>query len=1015
MTVSKSLLGEEMTTQTQLLDDLRSIGASNEAIALAVDDFEIQQSASYVAASAYRAIAEASPSSDVRSTSLSTESISAAIASTLLFLIADAAADASEAAASIIVEADDPNATLVELVRLLGRGEVHLGKARATITLKTDEEPSSLIAPIGYWKCERRLLQLIARLDDGSKPEQETEAFAIIAASMESAITFGFDDNRHVVTNRINGPWHLARLLELTEPILLRSATSAIEAPPGVDSYKWSQHRMRISRRRPVLWRNHRDALQRGLLDQGMSAVLAFPTGAGKSTLSELKIIATVLRGRNVICLAPTLSLVDQLARSFRQVAPSATVIAQHDPDEDVTGIDGDGTQIYVMTPESCLATLGIDHERFGDVGLVMFDEAHLMHFAGGEPSRRSIDATLCFLTLAARFPTADLLLVSAMIANADELTNWLETITSRPAIALNSPWKPTRQARGALVYDAQRVRELRQQLDAAFKSSSNQGAPSAIRATMTAVPYGFFSLWSTWESNSIDDYRLVRLLEEPVPLETGGKRNTDGTWWLTPNSNNVAAHIARAAAKSDMKTLVFTHQPLWTASIARTVSNGSTRRTPLAPVERDLTSRIIDALGSESALYLDINGTDVIGDAIPHHGLLLPDERRLHERLYQRADGIPVMVATSTVAQGMNFPSEFVIVASDRRFDPATNTRGRVEAHELLNAAGRAGRAGSRSNALVLVIPGAIVEYGGGTNIGSAWAPLQETFSKSDQCLAFEDPLLPLLGGLDDDDRPPLVDYLARRLDSVSDATIGPELIRSSFLAHTSRGTDMARWIDRKVAQLSAVVDGQDAEIWIRQCSLVSGLPLADIQFIAELLDFPLAETGTIDSWSAWVLDLLNNRPSLAESVLRDGSRSALAGTAEDLDAWSTSGSTLVHHLRELLPRWLHGSSLLEIQRVGISRGLASEKDEKLTFARKFVLRVVPDLAYLFSLPGLIAEQRALLSNTEPLPEGHPLRSIGRCVELGVESAEKVAILEADPRSNRRTVRNYGAPRQGL
>ncbi|MCD7100719.1 DEAD/DEAH box helicase [Pseudoclavibacter sp. 13-3] len=724
VTVAKSLLGTDLRAEDRLLDELRSIGASNEAIALAIDDPEVQQSAAYVAASAYHALSQALSNDQRNPRPLGSESISAAVAATLLFLVADAAPDASEAASFVEENNETPLSSLLELIRLLGRGEVHLNDSRQTIILNPDEDPSTLGATIGYWKCERTLLALIAKLDGQPSIEHDIESFADIASSMLSTLTFGSSDSTRTVTNRIVGPWHLARLLEMAEPTLLLSSTAAIDAPHNVDAAGWAQHLVRTARRRPLLWRNHRAALDSGLLDEGTSAVLAFPTGAGKSTLSELKVVATVLRGKNVICLAPTLSLVDQLARAFRQVAPTATVIAQREADEDLIGLGNVGPKIYVMTPESCLAALGLDFQRFGDVGLVMFDEAHLMHSEGSEPTRRSIDATLCFLTLATRFPAADLLLVSAMIANAEELSTWLASITERKAIALDDPWKPTRQARGALVYDAQRVRQLRAQLDEAFQSSTTQGVPAATRKTMTAFPYGLFSLRSTWESSNTRDYRFVRLLDEQVPLAIGGKRSKDNAWWLTPNANQVAASLARASARSGMKTLVFANQPTWTVSIARDISTGGTRHTRLVSAERDLMKRIVDALGTESAMYLAIDEGGVRGDAIPHHSLLLPDERRLHERLYQRPDGVPVLVATSTIAQGMNFPSEFVIITSDRRFDTATNSRARVESHELLNAAGRAGRAGAHANALVLVIPGDLVEYDGEGQIGAAWPP---------------------------------------------------------------------------------------------------------------------------------------------------------------------------------------------------------------------------------------------------------------------------------------------------
>src|SRR3546814_13403972 len=83
-------------------------------------------------------------------------------------------------------------------------------------------------------------------------------------------------------------------------------------------------------------------------------------------------------------------------------------------------------------------------------------------------------------------------------------------------------------------------------------------------------------------------------------------------------------------------------------------------------------------------------------GGAASHHALLLREERDLHESLFKRADGIDVLFATSTLAQGMNLPSEVVIISGDSRFDSGIDKMQKLEAHELLNAAGRAGRARS-------------------------------------------------------------------------------------------------------------------------------------------------------------------------------------------------------------------------------------------------------------------------------------------------------------------------------
>ena len=1006
LTVTTSLLQNETSPSKELLDDLQSIGAANEAIALAIKDPSLRRAAAYVAACAYAATSNASPQITAHSPLIDANSLSPQVAAVLLFLAADAPADAADIASTINVDESIPLKSLVDLVKRLGRGQVHLDDDRDVIIVDLDMSPSAIGATVGFSRCEEEMLRVCRVLDGDTNALADGGTFSAIAADMEFTLPLGGNPAGSEVLNRFTGPWHLARLMEIATPAILASATTRIATPAGLDESAWAQHRARISRRRPVLWRNHREAIDLGLLERGTSAVLAFPTGAGKSTMSELKVIASILDGRNVVCLAPTLSLVDQLARSFRQVAPSATIIAQYDPDDTLPEPPLPGPGIFVMTPESCLAALSFDHQQFGNVGLVMFDEAHLMHTEGQNVTRRSLDASLCFLTLARRFPSADLLLVSAMIANAPELASWLTSVTGRKAVALDSPWKPTRQAKGAVVYQSEDIERLRATLRSDFATTATDATPKATRDKMTAIPLGFFSLEATWESTSTEDYRLTELLTEPVQLGTRGSRRKDGEWWLTPNANVVAARLARAAARSQMKTLVFTHQPTWTASTAAAVNAGSSRRTPLSAVELTMLARINDALGSSSASYLEVENLAVVGDAVPHHGLLLPDERRLHERLFQRANGVPILVATSTVAQGMNFPSELVVIAGDQRYDAASNRNARIEAHELLNAAGRAGRAGAHSNALVLVIPGSVVEYDGQGRIGAGWGDLRDAFSQSDQCLQLGDSIGPLLEHSDSDDNTGLLDYLTRRLDSSTEVSIGPDILRSSFSAHRRRLLGQDDWIETKISSLSEALDAVTAEPWARHCSVMSGVALSDILLIAGQLDDLSEETHDLEAALSWVLDLLMTRPQLLETTLRAGSRAALSGTTDDLDSWADSGRIAVDHLRALVPLWLAGANLFEIQQAGISRGLAKESDKKLVFARKFVLRVIPDLAYVVSLPALVYNERATFSGAEPLQEGHGLMSLGRCVEFGVDSYEKANLMASRPGMNRRELR---------
>ncbi|MEE3703904.1 DEAD/DEAH box helicase, partial [Pasteurella multocida] len=223
------------------------------------------------------------------------------------------------------------------------------------------------------------------------------------------------------------------------------------------------------------------------------------------------------------IVLAPTLSLVDQLGRSLGEIIPNAEIVAVHDTRQVVLQRASGQEQIFVMTPEACLAASGGDPDFFGTIGLIVFDEVHLMHAGDAAPSRRGIDASLCLLSLVEQHPDADVLLSSAMLANAGELAAWLHELTGRKTLALDHAWKPTRQARGALVYPRDEIDALRDKLKQGFATHSSKGVPVQLKREMVATPHAFFSLNATWQSKDTRDYRFARIIENEVQLGTSG------------------------------------------------------------------------------------------------------------------------------------------------------------------------------------------------------------------------------------------------------------------------------------------------------------------------------------------------------------------------------------------------------------------------------------------------------------------------------------------------------------
>ena len=166
---------------------------------------------------------------------------------------------------------------------------------------------------------------------------------------------------------------------------------------------------------RPYLWRNHIDAIEKGVLEEGKSSVVTFPTGAGKSTLVELKIIQHVAYGGKVIYIVPTHALEYQVKINMSRLLGLEPYKDLNIGKEFTTEIE-DELPVLVMTPERCSTLLALNPTAFEDTTLVMMDEFHII----GEDGHRSLGAMYCIVSLLSLLPRADFVLVSAMVENGN-------------------------------------------------------------------------------------------------------------------------------------------------------------------------------------------------------------------------------------------------------------------------------------------------------------------------------------------------------------------------------------------------------------------------------------------------------------------------------------------------------------------------------------------------------------------------------------------------------------------
>jgi hypothetical protein len=459
----------------ELLDQMRRLAATQELLVATAPERADRAAAAFVAGTAHQLCLMAevvSEGDEKRAPFIDAIRAAPEICSTLLFLIADSQSDAAEMAKRLVPEAEDRSAE-AQLIKAIG--DLAAGRLGTITDRERDQDYDRPADRSGPGRAVDALLrrlhagviqlarELLTRpkddpeaLDTSRAQEIFTEVIDLCIAPIEGV----FDADGPSAVSVFPGPLHVAKLLLAISGDLAAASLCRVRAPSGVDEKQWWNVVRRAASKRPYLWRNHRAALDEGYLTKGVSAAVSFPTGGGKSTLAELKIGASLLSGGKAVVLAPTLALVDQTAFTLQNAFRDFSVFG--DLDEEITFSDVvELPEIIVTTPERCLMLQSLQPEAFKDVGLVMFDECHLLHPREADRSRRSIDSMLCILNLTHSAPDADLLLISAMMQNAEEIAGWVAELTGRPCLALDLAWKPTRQARGCVAYSADRIAEL--------------------------------------------------------------------------------------------------------------------------------------------------------------------------------------------------------------------------------------------------------------------------------------------------------------------------------------------------------------------------------------------------------------------------------------------------------------------------------------------------------------------------------------------------------------------------
>jgi hypothetical protein len=401
--------------------------------------------------------------------------------------------------------------------------------------------------------------------------------------------------------------------------------------------------------------------------------VLSFPTSGGKTLIAQYIVAAHVASGVGSACVVvPTHSLGRELQRDLDR---RLSTLAGRALDAGPLGLPlPERPSAVVMTPEKFAAHLRLEPGRLlQDYSLFVIDEAHLV----GDAHRGWVlESALGFLHSATMRSHHRIVLLSAALGNRAHVAAWMG-VDGAPAQSFHNDWRGPRRAHALFGTDADRDKAevipprrrgglLRRRMPL-HGEMHVRTAPGQHRSLRTTEPVGSL-----------------------VVVERDGAWKRDG-------ENSDPAYRIRAR----MATILGAHGSVLIVEPTRRAAQRTA--TALAEeLEDDPACAALVALATtrlEAAHPL----VGVLRRAVGFHHAALPGDIQAELEDGIRRGPLRYLVATTTLVEGINFPVRSVLVG-ERGYQGTDGYVTTLDPPKLLNAIGRAGRAGRETEGWVVL-----------------------------------------------------------------------------------------------------------------------------------------------------------------------------------------------------------------------------------------------------------------------------------------------------------------------
>ena len=376
-------------------------------------------------------------------------------------------------------------------------------------------------------------------------------------------------------------------------------------------------------------------------IDEGKSVVVCAPTGAGKTVIAQHAIHRALENGTRIFYTTPLKALSNQKYYDFGE---------KYGQDK-VGLLTGDtsinrNAQIVVMTTEVFRNMLygtnfGAVADNMKDVRYVVLDEVHYMN----DEQRGTVwEESIIYC------PTnVQIIALSATVANADELTAWINTVHSKTEL-VNTDFRP--------------------------------------------VPLKFYYF------DSSQPYKLLPLLTPSGALNNKIKPEKKKFSHGKMKQKTYVKEVVRNLQQNDMLPAIY-------FTFSRRKCDEQMEKCAgldlITKAERAQIRQFIDDYIAENPyLYNNKHIEYLLCGVASHHAGLLPSWKLLVEKLFQKGL-IKVVFATETLAAGINMPARSTVISStSKRTDSGHRM---LTASEFLQMSGRAGRRGMDEVGYVTIV----------------------------------------------------------------------------------------------------------------------------------------------------------------------------------------------------------------------------------------------------------------------------------------------------------------------